>query len=71
LDFVPPGLDFVPLNFDFVPAGFDFLPADFEFLPRVPRTLSKSRVSRETTPLPPAFIELRAAGEAPQSAKSG
>src|SRR5271165_179389 len=43
-----------------------FLPLALQILPR---TLSNTRVSRGTAPLPLAFIELRAAGEAPFSAK--
>ena len=39
-----------------------FLPLALEILPR---TLSNTRLSRETAPLPLAFIELRASGEAP------
>ena len=61
-------------NLDFPSPGFEFSSQMISIFPPLalkilPRTLSNTRASRGTAPLPLAFIELRAAGEAPFSAR--
>ena len=58
---LPLALDFLPNDLDFPSPGFGNPSTNFV----------KSRLSRETTPLPLAFIELRAAGEAPLLREGG
>src|SRR5208283_567623 len=57
----PLALNFLPNDLDFPSPGFGNPSTNFV----------KSRLSRETTPLPLAFIELSAAGEAPLLREGG